>query len=627
MQFRKDINGLRAIAIIGVIAFHFRPELLPGGFSGVDVFFVISGFLMTKIIFDGIQSNKFSLLGFYSARCRRIIPALTVLCFVLMLFGWFSFNAKDFDSIAVNGVGSIFFLSNVLYWSQSSYFGAEAHSNWLLHTWSLSVEWQFYLVYPIIILAATRIKDAFIAKILVISIMIISLACSIFLTARWPTMSFYLLITRSWEMMAGGIAYFIGCKISNKFRKTTELLGITLILFSYLYFTGSDAWPGFYAVVPVLGALLIIIANNNSIFTGNFLFQNIGNASYSIYLWHWPVVAYLHSRSLANDDLSVTLGVFASIVLGFISYFLIEKRSKSISITVTLSSAFALALAMFAINRTNGADIAIRGAAKMPKSIYTAKYNPATYLESSINQNYLEKCNFFDAASFKHKEKIDSSCTELKGQNGIFIWGDSHAQALGVGIRNEFTTYPVYQIASSSCRPGIAADTATGGEFNVSCNKSNEEALRLIKKVKPAVVVLAQRENHELNDYKSIIKELKFIGVKSIIVVGPMPQYDIPLPVIISERYWDSNITKIDQKEVKKELFNTDLIMKGLITQKEGVKYVSLLDGLCENGKCVAKVDSYNTPLQWDTGHLTPEGSYYITNRFLYDKIKMSMIK
>ncbi|EKM4528927.1 acyltransferase, partial [Escherichia coli] len=201
-----------------------------GGFSGVDVFFVISGFLMTKIIFDGIQSNKFSLLGFYSARCRRIIPALTVLCFVLMLFGWFSFNAKDFDSIAVNGVGSIFFLSNVLYWSQSSYFGAEAHSNWLLHTWSLSVEWQFYLVYPIIILAATRIKDASIAKILVISIMIMSLACSIFLTARWPTMSFYLLITRAWEMMAGGIAYFIGCKISNKFKKTTELLGITLIL-------------------------------------------------------------------------------------------------------------------------------------------------------------------------------------------------------------------------------------------------------------------------------------------------------------------------------------------------------------------------------------------------------------
>ena len=151
MQFREDINGLRAIAVIAVVLFHFNSSWMPGGFAGVDVFFVISGFLMTGIIFKGLEQQKFSILRFYVARANRIIPALAILCIILLILGWFYLTPQDYKALGKHAASSVTFVSNVTYWLESGYFDALASEKWLLHTWSLSVEWQFYLIYPLVL--------------------------------------------------------------------------------------------------------------------------------------------------------------------------------------------------------------------------------------------------------------------------------------------------------------------------------------------------------------------------------------------------------------------------------------------------------------------------------------------
>ena len=156
MKFRKDINGLRAIAVVAVLLFHFNPSWMPGGFAGVDVFFVISGFLMTGIIFRGIEQENFSILKFYVARANRIIPALALLCLVLMIFGWFYLTPFDYRILGKHVASSIGFLSNVMYWREAGYFDAASLEKWLLHTWTLSVEWQFYILYPLILVAMRK---------------------------------------------------------------------------------------------------------------------------------------------------------------------------------------------------------------------------------------------------------------------------------------------------------------------------------------------------------------------------------------------------------------------------------------------------------------------------------------
>ena len=165
MQFRKDINGLRAIAVIGVVLFHFNPSWMPGGFAGVDVFFVISGFLMTKIIFRGLEQDSFSVLKFYVARANRIIPALSLLCLVLLSVGWLFLSPLEYRALGKHIVSSITFISNIIYWTESGYFDAASQGKWLLHTWSLSLEWQFYIIYPLILVAMKQFLSLKIMKV------------------------------------------------------------------------------------------------------------------------------------------------------------------------------------------------------------------------------------------------------------------------------------------------------------------------------------------------------------------------------------------------------------------------------------------------------------------------------
>ncbi|MBY7767197.1 acyltransferase [Vibrio fluvialis] len=325
MNFRYDINGLRAIAVIAVVLFHFNPAWVPGGFVGVDVFFVISGFLMTGIIFRGLKNESFNLFKFYVARANRIIPALAVLCLVLLIFGWFYLTPLDYKVLGKHVASSMGFVSNVIYWRESGYFDAASHEKWLLHTWSLSVEWQFYILYPIVLVALKKFLSLENLKRLIVVGTILGFVLSVIATIKWPNPAYYLLPTRAWEMMMGGVAFLYPWSLSESKKKILEIIGLALILGSYAFVSSSVPWPGHFALLPVLGAYLMIASNQQSSFiTNNPLFQYLGKWSYSIYLWHWPVVVYGYYFDVQCWAL---YGLPLSVIFGFASFRFVESQS------------------------------------------------------------------------------------------------------------------------------------------------------------------------------------------------------------------------------------------------------------------------------------------------------------
>ncbi len=322
MTFRTDINGLRAIAVIAVVLFHFNPNLIQGGFVGVDIFFVISGFLMTGIIFKGITNNNFSLIKFYVARANRIIPALAVLGLILFIFGWFFLSLTEYKMLGKHIANSMIFFSNHTYLNESGYFDVASNEKWLLHTWSLSVEWQFYIVYPLVILFLKKFLSISKIKVVLIYLTLLGFITGLVVTFKSPDAAYYLLPTRAWEMMVGGLIYLYPVNLNKTNQQKFEWLGITLILVSYVFISSSSAWPGYLALLPVLGTSFVIIANNqHSRLTNNLVFQKIGKWSYSIYLWHWPLVVWGYQNDISHW---IYIGVPLSILFGYLSFRFIE---------------------------------------------------------------------------------------------------------------------------------------------------------------------------------------------------------------------------------------------------------------------------------------------------------------
>lgn len=348
-RFRKDINGLRAIAVLAVIIFHFNHEWLPGGFAGVDVFFVISGYLMTGIIFRGIECHNLNILKFYLARAKRIIPALLVVCAIILIIGWFFFVPIDYADAAKHALSSIFFVSNFVYWSEAGYFDASSLDKVLLHTWSLSAEWQFYVIYPIALYFVSKFSSIEKTRLFVIFSCVIGFIFCAYSTFVWASASYFLLPARAWEMLLGGVAYVRPSKrLSGK--RSVEWAGIALILISYLFITDSTPWPGYMSAFPVLGAYLVIQAScQSSLITANPIFQYIGKISYSIYLVHWPVIVIANKTGV---DLTIGYYLLTTFVLSMALYYSVENRRNFNFITI---STMAIAsYASFTVISNNG---------------------------------------------------------------------------------------------------------------------------------------------------------------------------------------------------------------------------------------------------------------------------------
>lgn len=469
MEFRKDLNGLRAIAVISVVLFHFNATWMPGGFAGVDVFFVISGFLMTGIIFKGIEKKNFSILQFYIARANRIIPALAVLCLILLVFGWFYITPQDYKVLGKHVGSSIGFLSNIMYWRESGYFDASSHEKWLLHTWSLSVEWQFYIIYPIALVLMRKLISLRVMKKVILLGTIFGFIICILITYKLPSASYYLFPTRAWEMMIGGLAYLYPMNIQQKNKRFLEWAGVSLIISSYFFISEENPWPGYLALLPVLGTFFVIQAHrNDSLITNNIIFQKLGSWSYSIYLWHWPLVVAIYYFSLSN--ILIYPAILLSILLGFFSYKYVEKIKFRNDFNSLFSYLKFIPLYI----------VILLGFI----SVIVFKYMPNSYLyqmpESVINSMERGDYKCFDLPNQHSDNKRPCKITE--GDKKIFVTGDSHAySSLPVfesiaNARDLALTYGGY----SGCPPLIEVYSIRPDQREKNCYLLNKKTVRYI---------------------------------------------------------------------------------------------------------------------------------------------------
>lgn len=337
-DFRRDINGLRAWAVAAVVLYHFAVPGISGGYAGVDVFFVISGYLMYGIIYAGIERRNFSIGGFYLSRARRIFPALIVLCAISLAFGWFLLMPEEYQQLGKHARDSLTFTSNLKYLKESGYFDIAAQEKWLLHTWSLSVEWQFYLILPLGMLVISKVFGARRALLPALFVFFaLSLLWCVWITDQQPAEGFYTLQSRAWEMLAGALIFMVREKsFFERHSMLVEAAGFALIIAAFVVFQKQTVWPGWRALLPVVGSMLVLLANSqSSYFTGSYVAQWLGTRSYSIYLWHWPLVVALSYAGLLQEWHWVLGAIVLSIILGNASYIFVEvpaqKRLASIS--------------------------------------------------------------------------------------------------------------------------------------------------------------------------------------------------------------------------------------------------------------------------------------------------------
>ncbi|GKT11050.1 MAG: hypothetical protein ISEC1_P0013 [Thiomicrorhabdus sp.] len=332
MKYRSEIDGLRALAILPVIFFHAGFELFSGGYIGVDVFFVISGYLITTIIINEMEQGSFSLANFYERRARRILPALFFVVLACLPFAWMWLSPKEMKDFSESLIGVVTFTSNIIFWTQSGYFDTASELKPLLHTWSLAVEEQYYIFFPLFLITVWRFGKGVIAVTLFI-FFILSFGLANWVTYNFPSAAFFHLPARGWELLIGALSAvylnqytFISNKIVNQ---SLSLLGLLLILYAVFYFDVTTPTPSFYTLIPTLGTVLIILAANDGTFVRSLLstkaFVGIGLISYSAYLWHQPVFVFLRYSSIDTMPFySYFIALIATFILAWFSWKYIE---------------------------------------------------------------------------------------------------------------------------------------------------------------------------------------------------------------------------------------------------------------------------------------------------------------
>ena len=329
MKYRAEIDGLRALAVIPVMLFHAGIESFSGGFVGVDVFFVISGYLITTILLEDIENNRFSIVNFYERRARRILPALFVVMIATSIAAWMLMNPLELRKFGNALLGVASFSSNIIFWRGTGYFHESSEFNPLIHTWSLAVEEQYYLLFPIFLILAWKLGK----KRTLLTICFVA-AVSLLLSELWwrkyPTANFYLAPTRAWELLAGSLTAFWINKRGVKANNTLSLLGFVAIFFSIFAYSKNTPFPSVYALVPVAGVMLLILFAGEGTWVAKFLsiklIVGIGLISYSTYLWHQPVLALmrLFAKEITLPMGSTTIALTLCMLLGYLSWRYIE---------------------------------------------------------------------------------------------------------------------------------------------------------------------------------------------------------------------------------------------------------------------------------------------------------------
>lgn len=321
---RDDIDGLRALSVIGVVLFHFNASILPGGYAGVDVFFVITGYLMASIISDQLIKNNFSYYAFYVSRAKRIAPGLAAVVATMLLFGFLFLGPSAYKSLGSHSLSSLLFYSNIHYFLESGYFAELTKDKFLLHTWSLSVEWQIYLVFPYFLHTLFRYVDTRNLGLALIVVAFLMLATSLSVTYYNKELSYMMPFSRAWEMLAGSTVGFIKISTLNPVAGLLlEILSITCILVSFVVFNDANSWPSLLTLLPVISASIFIVIPKQSSILALPAMRQLGLMSYSVYLTHWVILVCARKLYI---DLSFYCYVLATLGCAIVLHHLVEKR-------------------------------------------------------------------------------------------------------------------------------------------------------------------------------------------------------------------------------------------------------------------------------------------------------------
>lgn len=626
--YRADIDGLRAISIIAVVAFHAFPALVPGGFVGVDVFFVISGYLISTIIFTGLKGGTFSFADFYARRARRIFPGLLLVLFAVWLLGWRQFIPSDFERLGRDIAAGASYLSNIFFWSETGYFDKTAAEKPLLHLWSLAVEEQFYIIFPLTAFVAW--KKRWNLLLVISEIGILSFVSNVAVVSHHPAAAFYLPQARFWELMIGSSLAYAGLFFKaafsilsgRTFRNSSAMLGVLLLLAGIFGLSPKLHYPGWWALIPTAGATFLIFSGRdawiNRTILSNRVCVFVGLISYPLYLWHWPILSF--ARMMVDHDLDsgILIALVAlAFLLAWLTYEFVEKpiRFGSPGIASGASAALLAAIVLLAVTPLGLYTYATGGLpARFPAVLQWSRVNDD---ETLIAYRQQECFLPIDSDAWVFADRCVDE--EVRDEPLIFLWGDLHAADLYPGLRRGQIRYGfrLAQFTSSSCPPVLNIDFSF--EFAPLCRQRNDDVFSRIAILKPDWVILSAQWQMLAGDWSKLtdtIVALKGMGISKILLVGPTPVWPSELPHSLQQYYVKHRIVPSRMREGVRLFSHVDTGLRE-IAKVAGVSYISPLDLMCNDEGCVTRVgDGAEDIVAWDADHLTVAGSNYLVERF-----------
>lgn len=614
MKYRPEVDGLRAVAVLPVIFFHAGFDAFGGGFVGVDVFFVVSGFLITGILVDELESGRFSMAGFYERRARRILPALFVMLALCVPAAWALLPPSAMARFSDSLLAVALFSSNILFWQQSGYFDTAAELKPLLHTWSLAVEEQYYILFPIVLAALYRFNRRLLVPVLLAGF-VLSLGLAEWLVHRKPGAAFFLLPTRGWELLLGALSAVLGGRLVAG-PATSNILsasGLGMIVLAVFSFDRSTPTPGLQTLLPTAGAALVLLyARASGSWAGWILSKRpvvwIGLISYSAYLWHQPLLAFFRHASPGPLGLGRTwVAIIAAIVLGYLSWRFVEipvrNRQK-----VARRSIVMLSLAGASLLGSVGAAGHVTVGFRELRSD-----NPRFVRDADLQRDRTDRQKLIRAGSCHFDENLPiadfirrwdcRSGDENLLDSRIAVFGDSHAADKVVALR--LNGVDTWQITGAGCQ--VAPDHVKADR------KHCLELFRLFESQKPGIrgVILANRfavDDLTAGYLEAVFRYWGAVGVP-VVIFAPMPDFDLQ-----QQEYAVSGTTRTPPSFEREDRFWE--LMKQ-IHVPPNVTIVKASEHWCGAHACVVARDGHY--LMTDEDHLSGRGAQLFGESILAD--------
>jgi peptidoglycan/LPS O-acetylase OafA/YrhL len=642
---------------MGVVAYHAFPQLVPGGFAGVDVFFVISGYLLSGIIQRELEDGSFSLSRFYLRRARRILPVFIVVATTTLLLGCLLLTPMELRSLGKHAVAAGLSVANVVLWLEAGYFANASEFKPLLHTWSLAVEEQFYLLWPLVLMALLKLPRWRLPVLGVLASLSLFVAC--LGVSRWPESTFFLLHTRAWELMLGALVALKGPIVEQgrPFRGVLSICGAAAILYAFFGLNSESAYPGANALLPCGGAVALIACGPKSFVSAHgglsaALMVFVGRISYSLYLWHWPLLA-LARISLSTAELEPGLAaalVVAAFGLAVASWRYIETpfRRQSIDAPTALPGLAGYGGALLGLLLMAGTVYASGGFPSRVDAVVKAAEAAEQDRNPRRGDCAIRLASYLDGREYIRAPRCIADTSNSKGM--FVVWGDSHADAIAPGLRRVAASegWSSFEATASACPPlpGVSV-VRQSGEEAAGCPEFNSrvlehlldspdvrqvalvarwaiysEASRPAGEGRRAIPFLRIGADGELGrelsrqilkeSLEKTIKALRAAG-KAVVLVGSVPEVGLDVPGCLAHSGMAMRFREdcsADARTVRvRQKFSAELVF----SQSKHVCLLQPLEVFCGNERCVAEIA--NAPLYVDSNHLSATGADFLAVR------------